>query len=59
MTKEQKKCCDVVERMARTLGKCVQIIITPESVEIADTSWPGSCAEDTLSKSLEEAMKVE
>lgn len=57
MSQTQRECCAIVECLLRSLGgKCVQVSITPEIVEIAPVEWPGSSTGKCLADALEEAL---
>ncbi len=54
---ELRLACDLVEGYLRTLGKEVQLVITPKFVELADTSWAGSSVEANLYSAVKSALE--
>ncbi len=52
------KACLIVEKLLRSLGgKCVQVSITPNAVEVAPVEWAGSSTGKTLAEALADALK--
>lgn len=59
MTKEEIEACRIVENLLRSLGgKIIEVIITPEQVEVAPVKWPGSSTGKTLADALNDALTI-
>jgi hypothetical protein len=58
MSDEEREACRVVENLLRSLGgKCIQVAVTPQFVEVAPVEWSGSSTGKTLAEALADAIK--